>query len=75
MALEASRIEEKGPPCRRCGHTVWRVESRPKHPFRFWLEALVAAPEVLLFGDESPGWPAREAEFWICLACGRRVRV
>ncbi|HKZ50868.1 MAG TPA: hypothetical protein VJ256_03825 [Dehalococcoidia bacterium] len=66
---------ETGPRCRRCDSTVWQVESRRKNRLRFWFERLLAAPEVLLFGDESPGWPSPEAEFWTCLSCGRRVRV
>ncbi|MFQ5880202.1 MAG: hypothetical protein ACE5IZ_08530 [Dehalococcoidia bacterium] len=69
-----SRVEEKGPPCRRCGQTSWRVEGRPKGRLRFWLETLVAAPDVLIFGNESGGWPTREWQLWTCLSCGRRVR-
>lgn len=70
----ASRVEEKGPPCRRCSQKQWQVEARPKSRLRFWLETLLVAPEVLVFGDESAGWPEREGQLWTCLSCGRRVR-
>jgi hypothetical protein len=66
---------EGGPTCRRCGGRRWQVERRPKGRLRWLLEMAIATPEVLLFGDESPGWPSREAELWTCLSCGRRVRL
>lgn len=71
----ATRLEGKGPPCRRCGHSAWQVESRPKSPLRWAIELAVSAPDVILFHGETTGWPSRQAEFWTCLNCGRRVRV
>jgi len=73
---EGELVEGRGgPTCRRCGASRWRVERRPKGRLRWLLEMAVAAPEVLIFQDESPAWPAREAEIWTCLGCGRRVRL
>lgn len=69
-----SHTEENGPPCRRCSQKRWHVEVWPKSNFRFWLEVLLAAPEVFTFGDESAGWPDREGQLWVCLNCNRRVR-
>lgn len=70
-----SRLEEKGPPCRRCGNTSWRVETRPKSALRWAIELAVSAPDVILFHGETTSWPSRQAEFWTCQNCGRRVRV
>ncbi len=66
---------EAYPICRRCGGRRWQVEERPKPRLRWWLELALAAPEVLLFQGESPGWPSRQAQVWTCLACGRSVRL
>jgi hypothetical protein len=73
---EAETVEGPGgPTCRRCGGNRWRVERRPKARLRWLLEMAIALPEVLIFQDESPGWPSRESQFWTCLGCGRRVRL
>jgi len=71
----ATRIEEKGPPCRRCGNKSWQVETRRKNALRWAIELAVSAPDVIFFHGETTGWPSRQAEFWTCLSCGRRVRV
>lgn len=72
---QTAEEREKGPPCRRCGHTSWQVERRPKGLARWLAELAVAAPDVLLFGGESGGWPARQAQLWTCQGCRRRVRL
>ena len=66
-------MEAEGPPCRRCRYTTWKVEPLRKGRIRHLLELMVAAPDVILFGNESAGWPQRETELWICQGCGRRV--
>ncbi len=71
----SEEVEGEGYPiCRRCGGRRWRLETRPKPRLRWWLELVLAAPEVILFHGESPGWPAPVAQIWTCLGCGRRVR-
>ena len=71
----ATRMGGKGPPCRRCGDTSWRVETRRKSALRWAIELAVSAPDVILFHGETTGWPSRQAELWTCNNCGRRVRV
>ncbi|MBI1886036.1 MAG: hypothetical protein HYS09_06985 [Chloroflexi bacterium] len=71
----STRVEESANPCRRCGQTRWRVETRPKGRLRWLLEAMVALPDVVIFQSESGGWPGKETEYWTCLNCGRRVRL
>jgi hypothetical protein len=63
------------PPCRRCGKTAWRTETRRKSTPRWLLETLFAIPDVLIFQSESAGWPGKTYERWTCSECGRTVRV
>jgi len=78
MANEAEarqgRIEDYGPPCRRCRERRWRIETRPKARLRRYLEIFFALPDVLIFQRESGGWPGTMAETWTCLNCGRTAR-
>jgi len=70
------RVEGKGYPiCRRCGGRRWQVEERLKSRLRWWLELILAAPEVIVFYGESPGWPSRHVQLWTCLTCGRQARL
>ncbi len=72
--VDAPRREEQGPPCRRCDGRAWQVVRRPKGRLRRLLEVAIAAPDVFIFQSDSGGWPSRNAEWWTCLNCGRRVR-
>jgi predicted RNA-binding Zn-ribbon protein involved in translation (DUF1610 family) len=68
-------MTRKQPPCKRCGQTNWRTETRRKSPLRWLLECVFAVPDVLIYQSESAGWPARTYERWTCENCGRTVRV
>jgi hypothetical protein len=50
------------------------VIQRRKGCLRYLLEMAIAAPDVVIFQSDSGGWPSRDAEWWTCLNCGRRVR-
>jgi ribosomal protein L37E len=71
----ATRQEDKGPPCKRCGQTAWDVQTREKNRLRWALETLLAAPDVWIYQSESGGWPGKTYELWTCRNCGRRARV
>jgi len=68
-------VKNKQPPCRRCGKTAWRIETRRKSFPRWLLEFVFAVPDVLIYQSESAGWPGRTYERWTCENCGRKVRV
>ncbi|MEO8458840.1 MAG: hypothetical protein ABI559_13640 [Chloroflexota bacterium] len=65
----------KQPPCKRCGQTNWRTETRSKSTPRWLLEFVFAVPDVLIYQSESAGWPQKTYERWTCENCGRKVRV
>jgi hypothetical protein len=63
-SLQEGRLRrETEPPRPRSGISVWQVESRPKHRLRLLLEWVAAAPEVLLFDNESREGPRRRPSF------------
>lgn len=72
---EAGKPRTQQPPCKRCGKTAWRTETRRKSTPRRLVEFVFAVPDVLIYQSESAGWPGRNYERWTCEGCGRKVRV